>query len=71
MEQIGRTKVTFTRRLIGWRSGKREGARGEPARILHCHGELSIKRGKNGGKDPEVNKRLHFLTFLDSSALER
>lgn len=27
MEQIGRTKVTFTRRLIVWMSEKREGRR--------------------------------------------
>lgn len=46
MEKIGRTKVTFTRRLIGWRSEKRERAWGEPARIMHCHGELSIKEGE-------------------------
>lgn len=39
MEQIGRTKVTFTRRLIGWMSERRERrrgrARGVPAWILH------------------------------------
>lgn len=39
MEQIGRTKVTFTRRLIVWMSEKRESrierALGELAWILH------------------------------------
>lgn len=39
MEQIGRTKVTFTRRLIVWmserRERRRERAQGEPAWILH------------------------------------
>lgn len=39
MEQIGRTEVTFTRRLIVWMSEKRERSReraqGEPAWIQH------------------------------------